>query len=66
MKRPIKSTSRPLTENIEDRLYQITIGRTAVVFGAAVTRWSLDSYEVGTIGKGAVDLATAVQMIRPS
>lgn len=48
---------------VETALNQITIGRTKVVFDAAVTRRGVDSFEVWTWGKPSVNLATAVEMI---
>ena len=36
--------------NIQDAIIDIPVGKTRVVFGYAITRWTKDEYEVGTWG----------------
>ena len=48
---------------MENELKQITIGHTKVVNGYAVTRWSTDSYEVGTWGRETMTLEAAASRV---
>ena len=52
--------------NIQNALLNIPTGTTRVVFGWAVTRWSKDSFEVGTMGKSSVSSETAAEGIASS
>ena len=48
------------TNRIEVALENMTIGKTTIVGGCCVTRWSADAYEVGTWGKKTQTIDEAV------
>ena len=48
------------TNQIEIALENITVGKTTTIAGSAVTRWSKNTYEVGTWGKKTQTIDEAV------
>ena len=50
-------------KQIQTELESLAIGRTRMIAWEAVTRWSADSYEIGTWGKKQSDLAATVDTL---
>jgi len=49
---------------MEQELNSLTVGRTKVINGHVVTRWSANSFEVDTWGRSTVSVAMAQTLVR--
>jgi hypothetical protein len=50
-----------MEQQIENELRSLPVGDTRVIAGEAVTRWTENSWEIGTWGKKTTDLFDTVQ-----
>ena len=54
----------PTADAIRKTLETITPGFTSVRWGVVITRWNDREFELGSFGRGAVDIDIAVDRIR--